>query len=121
MAVAMIYPEPEKGGRGKKSEGANLAETVGFSQRRLNEARTVLRYSVDGDLANDVLGGASLDAKYARAMAVAMINPEPTKMKRKGSGSVVQTELDSATLSHARIVLAASRAKADSVLAGRWR
>lgn len=41
MAVAMIYPEPEKGGRGKKA--TNTKETLGFSAMRLSHARTVLR------------------------------------------------------------------------------
>ena len=38
MALAMIYPEPEKGGRGKKA--VNPKETLGFSQMRLSQART---------------------------------------------------------------------------------
>jgi len=41
MAVAMVYPDGDKGGRGKK---ANLVEKTGFSQSRLQRARTVLRY-----------------------------------------------------------------------------
>ena len=45
MAVAMLYPEPEKGGRGKKGNGTKAAETAGFSYRRLAEARSVLRHS----------------------------------------------------------------------------
>jgi ParB-like chromosome segregation protein Spo0J len=40
MALAMIYPEPAKGGRGKKALG-----TEGFSQARLSQARSVLRHS----------------------------------------------------------------------------
>ena len=45
MALAMIYPEPEKGGRGNKSK--NLKETLGFSAMRLSQARAVLRHSID--------------------------------------------------------------------------
>jgi ParB-like chromosome segregation protein Spo0J len=45
IGLAFLYPEPEKGGRGKKSKAINSAETAGFSSRRLNEARTVLRHS----------------------------------------------------------------------------
>ena len=41
MAVAMIYPEPEKGGRGK-----NSLATSGFSQQLLSQARAVLAYSL---------------------------------------------------------------------------
>ena len=37
MTVAKIYPDTEKGGRGKKSS-LNLAEIAGFSQRRLQQA-----------------------------------------------------------------------------------
>jgi hypothetical protein len=40
--LAFAYPEPEKGGRGKK---ANLKETLGFSTMRLSQARQVLRHS----------------------------------------------------------------------------
>ena len=45
MALAMMYPEAESGGRGKKSAARNLAETANFSYRRLNEARLVLHHS----------------------------------------------------------------------------
>jgi len=38
MAVAMLYPEPGKGGRGKK----NGPEPDSFQKQRLSEARTVL-------------------------------------------------------------------------------
>lgn len=61
----------DRGGRqgGKKSSG-KLAETAGFSQRRLQEARTVLKYSIDGDLADGVLSGAlKLDKTYEVAKA----------------------------------------------------
>lgn len=53
MALAMIYPEPEKGGRGKKSEAGKVLENSGFSRQLLDQARTILRYSVE--LAEDVL------------------------------------------------------------------
>jgi hypothetical protein len=39
MAVAMIYPEPEKGGRGKKSAAQNSLATSGFSRQLLDQAR----------------------------------------------------------------------------------
>lgn len=44
MALAILYPEPEnaKGGRGKRST-SNLADSAGFSQTRLTQARMVLR------------------------------------------------------------------------------
>jgi ParB-like nuclease domain len=44
MAVAWNYPDPEKGGRGKKGKAS---ETNGFSQVRLREARAVLAHSRD--------------------------------------------------------------------------
>jgi hypothetical protein len=43
----MVYPEPEKGGRGKKAAGTKAAETSGFSERRLQQARTVLHNAPD--------------------------------------------------------------------------
>jgi len=43
IALAMIYPDPEKGGRGKKAK--NFSETEGFSAARLSQARSVLRNS----------------------------------------------------------------------------
>lgn len=59
MATAMIYPEAEKGGRGKKS-----LVTKEFSGERLSKARAVLRYSRPE--AERVLAGTfSLDAAYA--------------------------------------------------------
>ena len=65
MTVAKIYPDTGKGGRGKKSS-ANLAETAGFSQRRLQQARTVLQFAPD--LADGVLtGSTSLDEAYKTA------------------------------------------------------
>jgi hypothetical protein len=45
MAVALVYPEPEKGGRGKRSEAINGPVSGQFSKQRLNEARTVLHHS----------------------------------------------------------------------------
>jgi hypothetical protein len=44
MAIAMLFPDGGKGGRGKKG---NPAETAGFSGRRLGEARQVLRFSYE--------------------------------------------------------------------------
>jgi len=40
MAVAILYPEPEKGGRGKKEKAP---ETCGFSRQRLSQARLAKR------------------------------------------------------------------------------
>ena len=61
MALAMMYPEPEKGGRGKKSEAKTSQKLGGFSAARLDQARAVLRWS--RTKAEAVLaGGEYLDA-----------------------------------------------------------
>lgn len=64
MALAMIYPEPEKGGRGHKKERVDETSTV--SAKRLQLARTVLRYGAE-DLAPGVMSGKSLDDAYTEA------------------------------------------------------
>ena len=53
ILLARIFSESEKGGRGKKSEVTNSAETAGFSARRLQEAREIVRRGAD--LADQVL------------------------------------------------------------------
>jgi hypothetical protein len=45
MALAMVYPEPEKGGRGKNIAARKTQETLGFTSERLRQARKVLRTS----------------------------------------------------------------------------
>ena len=66
MAVAMIYPAPVKLKRG----GSSVTEHHGISKGKLSQARTVLKYSIDGDLADGVLSGAlKLDATYETARA----------------------------------------------------
>jgi len=62
MGLAMLYPEEHKnkGGRGKKNEAINRAETAQFSKTRLLQARTVLAYS--RPMAEEVVkGNRSLD------------------------------------------------------------
>jgi hypothetical protein len=59
MATAFIYPDPEKGGRGKK----NSSVSEGFSSTRLSMARAVLAHSPP--IASAVLAGnKSLDEAY---------------------------------------------------------
>jgi hypothetical protein len=41
-AMGMLYPEPEKGGRGKKS---NVLDSKEFSAGLLSQARQILAYS----------------------------------------------------------------------------
>ena len=45
MAVAMLRPEPEKGGRGKK--GATNGGFSGVAHQRVADARAVLNYSTE--------------------------------------------------------------------------
>ena len=45
MAVAMIYPDPEKCGRGKKSQAKTSAKIGGFSMDIVDKARTVLEHA----------------------------------------------------------------------------
>jgi hypothetical protein len=59
IALAMIYPEPQRG-RGKKDEARKVLETRSFSRQRLEQARLVLRHS--RALAEDVIANrTSLD------------------------------------------------------------
>jgi ParB-like chromosome segregation protein Spo0J len=87
MALALIYPDGDKAGRGKKGTARNLAETVGFSATRIRECRLILRNA--RPLAEAVLAGtmkldaalrkveedrdaaSSADAKYSRLRAAA--------------------------------------------------
>jgi hypothetical protein len=57
MALAIIYPEPEKGGRGKRSEklldfSRSLGMGIEHARRLLSDARAVLAHS--RELANAV-------------------------------------------------------------------
>jgi hypothetical protein len=78
----MIYPEPEKGGRGKKSKALNSAVSAGFSSRRVNEARSVLHHS--RDLADSVIKGSiSLDEALAKVEELKQqANSTEAKQKR---------------------------------------
>lgn len=75
----MLYPDPDKAGRGKKGKAT---ETVGFSQQRLREARQVLAYS--RDLALAVRDGTeSLDAALATVTAERQkLDTKETKLAR---------------------------------------
>lgn len=66
MATAFIYPDPEKGGRGKKAAATNLLLSGGFSRQLLDQARVVLAYSPPA--AKTVLAGASLKDAYQEAV-----------------------------------------------------
>lgn len=63
MSVAMIYPEPGKGGRGRENSLLNKE----FSGSRLSQARTVLRFGKE-DMAPAVISGAMpLNEAYTEA------------------------------------------------------
>ena len=65
MTVAKIYPEPERGGRGKKA----TVSVENVSPQRVSYARSILRYAPD--LADNVLrGSASLDDAYKRTLVL---------------------------------------------------
>ena len=69
MGVAKLYPDGGKGGRGKKGDG-NPAETAGFSERRLRQARFVLKNIPT--LADQVsTGTVTLDSALETAKAAA--------------------------------------------------
>ena len=84
MWVAFLYPETDKGGRGKKSEAAKLTGSGEFNQQRLSEARFVKR--VSEDLTKDVLAGA-----YRRVASKNRIVPFMTPLgvieQREGEGA----------------------------------
>jgi hypothetical protein len=56
MAVALIFPEGDERGRGKKGKTTKSAEAADFSATRLRQARAVLHHS--RPLAQSVLKGA---------------------------------------------------------------
>jgi uncharacterized RmlC-like cupin family protein len=45
MALAMLYPEPEKGGKGKNVAARKAQQSCGFSGERLRQARSILAFS----------------------------------------------------------------------------
>ena len=66
IAVAMVYPETEVGGKGKKAAGTKAAESAGFSRKRLEDARVILKHAPD--LAHQVLQGSEkFDVAYKAA------------------------------------------------------
>ena len=48
----VLDPEPK---RGERTDLLNNSTSLGFDKSYLSQARTVLRYSVDDDLAKDVM------------------------------------------------------------------
>jgi hypothetical protein len=63
MAVAVIYPEPAKGGRGK----INAVKITEFDQSYISHARTILKHAPD--LSDSVLSGSGpLNDAYKTAL-----------------------------------------------------
>jgi hypothetical protein len=64
--MALMYPDPEKGGRGKNQEARKAVVSTGFSPERLKQARAVLHHP--RSLAESVVKGIMpLDAALALA------------------------------------------------------
>jgi hypothetical protein len=80
MATAMIYPEPEKRGRGNKSEKDFAAKS--FSSARLSKARAVLKHSPP--IAQAILAGSkSLDEAYNEVqVATSKINNDTIRLRK---------------------------------------
>jgi ParB-like chromosome segregation protein Spo0J len=81
MALAMIYPDGGKGGRGKKG---NPAETADFSERRLRDARSVLRHSralAEGVLANRISLDKALEQVTEELEATASVDAQLSELR----------------------------------------
>src|SRR5262245_31292829 len=65
MATAMIFPDPEKRGRGNKKSLLSKE----FSQARISQARTVLKYTPE-DAKNVLAGTVQLNEAYNEAQLV---------------------------------------------------
>ena len=78
MAVAKLYPEPAKGGRGN----TNPIKDIGFSRQYVDHARTVLRWLPE--LADHVLAGTKpLNEAYAEAQRLKeQADDEPPRLAR---------------------------------------
>jgi len=82
VIVAPVYPDPEKGGRGKST---NYSKLEGFSVSRLSEARMIVRHP--RDLADQVIKGSctfkqALDE--ATASRISYADPMPYGTLTKG-------------------------------------
>ncbi len=94
MAVAILYPEAEKGGRGKKgSQSKRAAEIAGVSHRRVQQARQVFGFS--RELAAAVRDGAKkLDEALEEATtAQERIESDEEKLARLTAEAPDLTEL----------------------------
>jgi hypothetical protein len=74
MALASMYPEPEKGGRGKKGQLKTVTEKVTVSQNRITQARFILKHTPE--LGKAVLDG---DVSFDEALEKARLNEQLQK------------------------------------------
>lgn len=114
MAVAMIYPTPEKGGRGKKGAAQKAEVISGFSDRLVQQARTVLAHTPE--LARQVLDGLPLAEAYARSVEFKRYNDtDSVKLERLRKSAPDLAELvDDAKLPLSEAVATQSRREADA-------
>lgn len=66
MLLAMVHPEPEKGGRGRFKERVEETSTD-FSAQRLQQARFVLRMGPDDLVPAVIAGSKKLDEALSEA------------------------------------------------------
>jgi hypothetical protein len=89
MAVAFAYPEPEKGGRGKKG---NLPETSGFSRQRLGQARQILAHSET--FAAKAISNLAPSVLHTLSQCAIFTNPPAlTTSTTRANGAQVHTKL----------------------------
>ncbi len=80
MAIAMLYPEPTKGGRGKKGTKSGTVSSVAI--QRITDARVVLRYSPE--LAQAVMRG---EKPLHGALAEARLSQGDSSLARIAGGN----------------------------------
>ncbi len=81
VAMAVLYPEPAKGGRGKKNSLLNGV----FSQQLLSQARTVLK--AIPEVAELVLAGDKPLAEAYREVARVMMGKAPLEAEQSPEAS----------------------------------
>jgi hypothetical protein len=90
MILAMMYPESENGGWGKKSAARKLEESSSFSYRRLNQAHTILHHS--RSFAESVLGNraasSSILPPFFFTHSATLLKGRPTEWASTGTAAV---------------------------------
>jgi ParB-like chromosome segregation protein Spo0J len=108
MAVAMIYPEAERGGRGQKA--ASSGRFTDIAHQRISQARAVIQWA--RDLADGVLDGTvSLDAAYKEASdrkkAKEWRNLDVVKLRDRAPDLAQRVVDEEISISEAKTLLAA--------------